>query len=1281
MSEVVIAVVNFNSPTSAGLIDVTDAAQLNGLTPKGCIIFGSNYANSGAGADQVNAQPCIGVFDGIVQQATSYLALDNAAASDDGREWSEIRVINSINNVISASAVGFIKNGIRLNFINVAGGTACRFTAVFFAGRDVKARAGYALNATGNGGTTAVSTVGFTPDLVFHGTLFINSTDQTVDTNDSAIAYGWAHNGGAQMGVGWADDDNLAAGPAPSTYVHGTQTCPFVNPTLGTLGASVGIQNFNAAGFEFLTTLGTLGSLSASKQIYLALELGGAEIKVQTGTTKTSTGTQNYTGFGFDPEFVFALGVGATAVGGSSNRDTAAGAVFSVGAANATVQGSWGGSNNATADPSDTNQVHLNNALVILGNNTTPQEHVADLSAFITDGFTLNYSAAAAVAKQMVFLAIKTNASARTLPDAYVGVATFSQAAKGLVDIPIDLGGRVPKAIILLSNAHQPANDATETQGTVGAADFGIGFAVIGAAGNFRTVNDNNAGTQTNSRWYHTSLLITGTTFSQAWEIYLTGFGSDRVRLNFLNAPITSGHTRRFTIIVFAGEDVEAHLNLQNLGTGTSAIDVTAPDFEPDLVFAATSARTASATNGTGGLVGSIGVAINDGSDTQRAFGWVESAGTLTVSRPGAITRDDHILSRLTGATPAPTVVYNVLIGSFDSQGYSVTPSASASSEIAGFLAIKLPGMQFELDDFLTKATTGVEAYGATSFTPRAAFMLGGGNTSINTAQGETAPLAGRYIAAVTDQTDPTKVGVYGVRNQNAQDPTIAANKSLADGHVVMLGNAANFTDQALGEFDGFTATGIEIDFTATTGAFAFLSLLMAWDDDTAPPTPPFQVEQSGALIVTVLNAPLNTLQSGGLIVAQQESDGGVFQSGVLVVGNIISRPFNWVLPEEPIEEAWQWRTDIMTSDNGSEQRTSLRSSPTVELTHKFALDNKANIRKVNKAMWSELGKPVPMPHYQYKTKLQQPTLSGQSRIYFDPKKTNLRNGGYAYIQQGDTLQIVRVKTVFSDGARLYDTIGPVFTTAAYIMPLTYHFVSSGANMKRVAPDTWAEIQLTGLDTATISPMTNPEASIVTLPTCDGFPILDRRGVGSSHEQAAVTGAKRLDNGPGVNTSVDPWLHGDLQGSRTIRVSRMNGRSVSAPDVEWLRTFAEYCKGSCFPFLAPTWRNDFDLVAAPDGGTTITLEGEEYADEYFVHAGFRYIALETATALIVRRVDSVAVSGGNSVLTVSEALPNPVGSVTKVSLAPLSRIGDDKMSLVHYAWHTEVTIAIRTTDQ
>lgn len=1255
-------------------MDVTDVTAFGGRVPKGVIIFGGDYPASSAGADAVNAVNMVGCYDGAHSSCSSAYSLDNTTSSDCGQEWSGAAVLNTVNSYVRATATCFIPNGIRLNFTNVGAGVAYRFTAIFFGGRDVRAAVGTGANATGNG-NVGVNT-GFQPDLVFAHTQWTANNSEVGTFNDMGYATGWATNGNGQMGVCWADDDALTAGPAPSSYVHPSAALPFAVATTGALGGAVSVTNFNASGFDLTTALGTLGSLTACRIGYLALKLGEADVKVQAGTTKTSTGTQNYTGFGFDPDTLFLLGSTNTSVS-AGGRDTTAGSGYCIGAANATVQGVSATAVNPSLDPSDTYQAHVNGSVLALGNNTGCQEHLADVDAFITDGVRLDYTAAGAGAKQLIMVGIAANSTPAALNDVYAQVVTFAQAAKGGVDISVDLGGRVPKAVIIVSANHDPANDATETAAPHRGARFDVAMAVLGGAQQSQqgATLDHNSSTQVNSRQYqNVTSVFSGSTFSQDWDVRVRGFTHDIVKIGFDNMPISIGTNRRFTMLVLAGEDVEAHLNEQNLGTGTSAIDVTAPGFEPDIVFASTAFRTATSTASP--AMRGFGVGINDGADTQRCFTDIESAGTLTGARPGGVTRDNRIAARITAGTP-PTAVYDVTIGTYDSTGYSVTPSANAGSEIVSFLAVKMPGIRMHLDDFLTKATTGVESYTGAGFTPRVALLAGGGNTSINTPQGATAALASRYMAMVADAADPTKVGVHSHRNQNGAAPTVASTKSLDDGHVIIGSSGANFADE-LGEFDGFTTDGFDVDYTATTGAHYFLALMLDWDDDTVPPSPAFQVEQSGLLVVGLHSAEAHVFHSGAIIVGKQEAEGGVLQSGILAVGKVLQRPFNWVLPEVPISEQWDWRTDIITSDNGTEQRIAIRSTPRVTVTHKFALDNRPDLRRVFRAMWTELGKPIPVPHWPWRTKLTAPTTLGQSRIYFDPAKTNLRDGGFMFIKEGDTFQIVRIKTVYADGARLTDTIGPAFTVNADVYPLTYNFAQTGVALKRTAPDTWGEGEYRAMDAATIGPVINFYDDEVVLPECNGLVILDRRPIGNDFEDAIDTGAKQLDIGAGKNTYVSPWKRGDWVSERTFLMHRLSGYT----DVQWFRTFADYCKGSCVPFLMPSWRDDYDLASVPaDGATTVTLTGDEFLTYVWPHTGLRYIAFEHADGLIVRQVTAAVASGANTALTLGEALPTPMPDVLKVSQVALSRVANDSMSLTHYPLYSTATFGIRTTDE
>lgn len=410
---------------------------------------------------------------------------------------------------------------------------------------------------------------------------------------------------------------------------------------------------------------------------------------------------------------------------------------------------------------------------------------------------------------------------------ARVAVVTFTRAVKGTFPIAVDLGGETPVAVILLTTTHDPANGTAGTAVTTpDHPNFGIGMATVSSAiMNHMIQQDNNSVQGSQTRLDNNTLYFTGTTFSQDWEVTLSAVAADEVTLNFLNAPITNGYTMQGTLIVFGGSDCQAQLENINLGTGTTAIDVTAPGFEPDIVFAAHAARSADGASSTGGGAGlfSFGIGLNDGADTQRAIGRRDGSGTLTVNRQNFVVLDNRIAVFLNGGV-APTLGAQVTIGSYDASGYSVTPSASHSSILMATLAIKAPGIDFHLDDFLTRATTGVESYGGMSFQPEILFVLGGGSTAINTASGPNAENATSYMSATQDGGDS---GMYLLTSQFNVDPSNTLNYSTDDGSLISLGDPTVDGIMA-GEIDSFTSDGFDLNYTTVNGTqYVFMGLAM----------------------------------------------------------------------------------------------------------------------------------------------------------------------------------------------------------------------------------------------------------------------------------------------------------------------------------------------------------------------------------------------------------------------------------------------------------------------
>lgn len=421
---------------------------------------------------------------------------------------------------------------------------------------------------------------------------------------------------------------------------------------------------------------------------------------------------------------------------------------------------------------------------------------------------------------------------------AKVAVVDFLLDAKGIQSINVDLGGDTPVAIILISTGHDSANDAnsvgTNSNPTRMGPMMSVALATASATHHGTELINHNSSTQVSQTGYYTDrLFYTGSTFSQDWEIYLNSVGPDEVELNVVNAPITLGLDRRFTMIVFAGSDCEAHVHSQNLGTGTSAIDITAPGFEPDIVFSVCTYKTATGLTGSGAGFGAIGfgVGLNDGSDTQRAACRREGSGTLTVARSSYAVFDNCINALIQGGT-SQTTLWRITIGSYDSSGYSITPSASAASALASFLAIKAPGVQFALDDFLTASSTGAESYGGLAFEPDILLVAGGGATAINTPTGNTTATASNYMGVVSLTND----AIHILRNRQGSDPSQASDFSIFNtDQIISLGDTV-LHDVVDADFAGFTSDGFDMTYnTAPATQYLFLGLAIQSNNGTPP--------------------------------------------------------------------------------------------------------------------------------------------------------------------------------------------------------------------------------------------------------------------------------------------------------------------------------------------------------------------------------------------------------------------------------------------------------------
>jgi hypothetical protein len=177
--------------------------------------------------------------------------------------------------------------------------------------------------------------------------------------------------------------------------------------------------SFDASGFTL-----TYASNSAVRYFaYLALELPDPDdAYVAIKDSKTSTGTQAYTGAGFTPDLLFLLQTALTSANSLATSDVGS---ISIGVAQGTSEVcTIFGSQDAAADSNTYSRRDESNILNIR-DHADSVDAVAALDTFDSDGWTLNYSDGSASARKMLAIAIG-NSAGSTPTTITVGTAAVS---------------------------------------------------------------------------------------------------------------------------------------------------------------------------------------------------------------------------------------------------------------------------------------------------------------------------------------------------------------------------------------------------------------------------------------------------------------------------------------------------------------------------------------------------------------------------------------------------------------------------------------------------------------------------------------------------------------------------------------------------------------------------------------------------------------------------------------------------------------------------------------
>lgn len=386
-------------------------------------------------------------------------------------------------------------------------------------------------------------------------------------------------------------------------------------------------------------------------------------------------------------------------------------------------------------------------------------------------------------------------------------------------------------------------------------------------------------------------------------------------------------------------------------------------------------------------------------------------------------------------------------------------------------------------------------------------------------------------------------------------------------------------------------------------------------------------------------------------------------------------------LPDIPVQEVWQWLTDVMVTRDGTEQRVALRLTPRRKLNTKLIQTTVEEIRATLTNLAFDCVSQIVIPYYQYSTALTEVATVSDNTVWFNANMTDLREGEYVYILSSAGGELNKVTTLNATNAVLESPLGLTHPKGGIICPAYVSLLKDKTSISRYSVNNVSELEINTTVSVAREYFSRPE-SAATINTFDSYPILDKLPLANDNvEDTFDTGFDDVDYETGAIERIANWDFTKVEGIRQFRIHRYNDYVT----MDWWRDFLELAEGRCNPFLVPTFRPDLVLAEAPsEESSALIFEGTTYATLYSLLEPYKRLYLFTANGNICVEVDSAeAQEDGTSLISLVDKLPVGAGytQINQVSFLLKCRLGSDEVTLTHYGLDTLLELTLRTVPE
>jgi hypothetical protein len=387
----------------------------------------------------------------------------------------------------------------------------------------------------------------------------------------------------------------------------------------------------------------------------------------------------------------------------------------------------------------------------------------------------------------------------------------------------------------------------------------------------------------------------------------------------------------------------------------------------------------------------------------------------------------------------------------------------------------------------------------------------------------------------------------------------------------------------------------------------------------------------------------------------------------------LLSHPY-----EKGATETWAWKTNVLESVTGDEQRIAIREYPdeTLALTIGFGDDGQqifdgepeisgqeAIVRSLDDLIACRGEIEVPLWHladsivsaeWTSGTQFAGITLSSETPFY-------VSLGEDVLVEIGATWRRATVTAYATTSATLDfgEDTGAAAADLTQVVPLRTGLIPdlSSLQFARAAHAAQASFNVlldrrqgrTGL-------ADGMNAVALSTDTPNGWPLLEPRGIASGLELRIDQGLETIAGPSGFPYYVTNWTEAKLKASTADTFRRYQGNRF-----RYWRTLLATLRGSQGAFWFPTRRGEYHVLSADEDLETITVEGRAFVD-LWSETNLKAVCLDSLDGdLAVRQVTACELSGDNSVLGIlgGWGFSDPV---LQLSLALPCRIDGDSVT-------------------